>query len=259
MPDSGAANYAEAPGPAAGYIYQIRYALFRALKKLARDPTGTIGIERLDDVVIEAVGTVLALEQVKHTTNEKKKFTDSSPEVWRAIANWALLFDDKVIDLSKVELVLVTNATVGDNTGISKLGPSEDDREIDAALLELKVAASQSQNASSAADRARFIALDEVVKYALLRAIRVVGENPNLAALGPEIEELLHFACDASHLADFRTELEGWWFDRVALILNTGQGGVVPLIELDARVGYGQRGQLGRLPRPNAHGPSSTF
>jgi hypothetical protein len=238
MPDSRAANYAEAPGPAAGYIYQIRYTLFRALKKLARDPTAAIGIERLDDVVIEAADTVLALEQIKHTTNETKKFTDSSPEIWRAIANWALLFDDKVIDLSRVELVLLTNATIGDNTGISKLGPSEDDRDIDAALLDLKLAASQSENASSAADRAKFIALEEVVKYALLRAVRVVGEHPNLAALGSEIEELLHFACDASHLADFRSELEGWWFDRVALILNTGQGGVVPLIELDARVGY---------------------
>jgi hypothetical protein len=238
MAASDGGHYAEAPGPAAGYIYQIRYALFRALKKLARDPTGSIGIERLDDVVIESADAVLALEQLKHSTSEKKKFTDSSPEVWRAIGNWTILFEDKIIDLSKVELVFVTNAIVADGTGISKLGPSEEDRDIDAALLNLKSAASQSQNASSAADRTKFMALDDVVKRAFLRAIRVVGDNPNLAALGQEIEELLHFACDAAYATDFRAELEGWWFDRIALILNTGHGGVVPLIELDGRVGY---------------------
>jgi hypothetical protein len=238
MSISAGAKYAEAPGPAAGYIYQLRYVLFRAMRKLARDPTASIGIERLDDVIIEAEGTIATLEQLKHTTSDEKKYTDSSPEVWRAIGNWARLYKDKIIDLSKVELAFVTNAAVAEHTAISKLGLSEEDRDIDAALLELKSVAAKSQNASSASDRAKFIALDDVVKSALLRAIRFVGDNPNLASLGQEIEELLHFACDASCLTEFRTELEGWWLDRVAFILNKGQGDVVPLIDIDARIGY---------------------
>ena len=221
-------KYAEAPGPAAGYIYQLRYVLFRALKKLTRDPTASIGIELLDDVAIKAGDTIVSLEQLKHTTSEEKKYADSSPEVWRAIGNWTRLYEDKIIDLSKVELAFVTNGAVAEHTAISKLGLTEEDRDVDAALSELKSVASKSQNASSAADRAKFVALDDVVKRALLRAVRFVGDNPSLGSLGEEIEELLHFACDGSYLTEFRAELEGWWLDRVALILNKGHGGVVP-------------------------------
>jgi hypothetical protein len=238
MSISAGGKYAEAPGPAAGYIYQLRYVLFRALKKLTRDPTASIGIERLDDVAIESAGSITALEQLKHTTSDQKKYTDNSPEVWRAIGNWAHLYKDRIIDLSKVELAFVTNAIVAEQTAISKLGLSEEDRDVDAALLELKAIASKSNNESSAADRANFIALDDVVKLALLRAIRFVGNNPSLALLGQEIEELLHFACDGSYLTEFRTELEGWWLDRVACILNKGRGDVVPLLDIDARIAY---------------------
>jgi len=104
----------------------------------------------------------------------------------------------QVIDLSKIELAFVTNAAVAEYTAISKLGLSEDHRDVDLALVELKFVASKSQNASSAADRGKFLALDDVVKSALLRAIRFVETTQNLASLGQEIEELLHFACDAS-------------------------------------------------------------
>jgi len=71
---------------------------------------------------------------------------------------------------------------VAEYTAISKLGLSEDHRDVDLALVELKFVASKSQNASSAADRGKFLALDDVVKSALLRAIRFVGNNPNLAS-----------------------------------------------------------------------------
>ena len=40
---------AEAAAQAAGYYFQIRFGLYRALKRLLRDPTGSIAIERIDD------------------------------------------------------------------------------------------------------------------------------------------------------------------------------------------------------------------
>lgn len=55
---------AEAAAQAAGYLFQVRFALFRALKRLLRDPTGSIAIERVDDVALsssKSVPTITAL------------------------------------------------------------------------------------------------------------------------------------------------------------------------------------------------------
>jgi len=52
MPIFAGGKYAEAPGPAAGYIFQLRYVLFRALKKTNSRPDGVNRMERLDDVAM---------------------------------------------------------------------------------------------------------------------------------------------------------------------------------------------------------------
>jgi hypothetical protein len=229
---------AEAPGQAAGYLYQLRYALFRALKRLRRDPTGSIGIEKLDDIIFEADGSAVSVEQLKHTSKEKEQFTDSSAAIWRTIGNWSRLVQKNSFDLTIVELFLVTNTTVAENSGISKLGLTEEDRDPSEALKDLKKAAIESKNNKSKSDREAFLALDGAVQAALIRAVRVVPNSPSLAALGPEIEDIIHYACEPNQLSDFAAELEGWWFSRTSSILSAGEGPLVPLIELDARVGY---------------------
>jgi len=90
----------EAPGQAAGYIYQLRYALYRALKRILRDPTGSIGIERLDDVALETSGAVVSLEQLKHTSRGETEFSDNSPAIWRSIANWSQSIQAAELDLA---------------------------------------------------------------------------------------------------------------------------------------------------------------
>ena len=83
---------AEAPGPAAGYVFQLRYALFRALERLKRDPTGAIAIEKIDDVVLlDAGGAPTELDQLKHVTAQGASLTDASKPLWRTLGNWARL------------------------------------------------------------------------------------------------------------------------------------------------------------------------
>jgi hypothetical protein len=236
---------AEAAAQAAGYFYQIRFGLFRALKRLLRDPTGSIAVERMDDIAISSgkadstAPTVIEIDQLKHTSDPSTTFSDHSPAIWRTLGNWSrLIASNNDLKLGFLDLILVTNASLQIESGISSLGIMDHDRDPAAALSKLAAVALSSQNQTSGRDRKDFLALDEPVRIALVRAIRIVQKSPNLSALGTEIEDLLHYACEAEQLPELRAELEGWWFDRLSQILATGVGAIVPLLEVDARVSY---------------------
>jgi hypothetical protein len=83
---------AEAAAQAAGYLFQVRFALFRALKRLLRDPTGSIAIERVDDVALSSGKSdsntkpaVIEIDQLKHTADPSTIFSDHSPAIWRTL------------------------------------------------------------------------------------------------------------------------------------------------------------------------------
>jgi hypothetical protein len=230
---------AEAAAQAAGYLFQLRFALFRALKRLRRDPTGSIAIERIDDIAIQSGSTIVEIGQLKHTADPTIKFNDMSPPVWRTIGNWSrLVAKQPELNLAILELILITNASIEEGCGLSYLGLADEDRNSTVALKKLKDAAFSSQNQKSKNDRDAFLGLESEIQTALVRAIRVAQNSPNLDALGTEIEDILHYSCENTQLSDFRAELEGWWFDRVAEVMSTGLGPVLSLLELDARVGY---------------------
>src|SRR5262245_10266518 len=136
----------EAPGQAAGYLYQVRYALYRALRRLLRDPTCTIGVESLDDVSLQSHMRAPELSQLKHTTDDDKEFSDASPAIWRAIRNWINTIESQKLDIASLELILVTNASLSSTSGLAKLGIDETARDVDAALVALKDAATTSAN-----------------------------------------------------------------------------------------------------------------
>jgi hypothetical protein len=235
---SGPKKMAEAPAQSAGYLFQLRYALFRALKRLMRDPTGSIGIERLDDITIQSGDTVLEIAQLKHSTGVTTEFNDTSPGVWRTLANWSKVVANIGLDLANLELVFVTTGTIKANSGFASLALADEDRDYPKALEKLKAAAQNSLNQATLGDREAFLKLDATIQNALIRAIRVVPDSSSLAALASEIEDVLHYACEQEQLEAFRLELEGWWFDRVVGILSLGIGPLIPLLELDARVAY---------------------
>lgn len=236
---------AEAAPQAAGYLFQIRFALFRALKRLLRDPTGSIAIECTDDIAISSTQsvsvapTVVEISQLKHTTHPANVLGDNSLPIWRTLGNWSrLVSSDGQIKLAFLDLIVVTNAALVSGSAISYLGLADDDRDPITAMSTLTEIAQSSENIASEKDRRDFLALDEPVRFALIRAIRIAQESPNLDSLGSEIEDLLHYACEGKQLSDFRAELEGWWFARIAQVFSKGIGAVVPLMEVDARVSY---------------------
>jgi hypothetical protein len=233
------ATDAEAAAPAAGFFYQLRYALFRALKRSLRDPTGAVGVERVDDIAASSGGVLAEVDQLKHTTNPDTVFTDLSSAVWRTLGNWIRLIQlSRELNLATLELFFVTNANLHADSGIALLGPVEDARDVASALTKLGEAALTSENEATAGDRALFLALDEPVRVALIKSVRFIQSAPNLEALKTEIEDILHYACESEKLSEFTTELEGWWFEKVATAFSGGIGLVIPLLELDAKISY---------------------
>lgn len=227
---------AEAPGPSAGYIFQIRYALHRGLERLRRDPTGAVAIERYDDVAIIKDGEPVALDQLKHTVQDDGKLSDYSPGVWRTLANWHDLYIAGKLDLAKVDLLLTTNAVVSDESGLALLSPDEPSRDVAKALERLVEAAKSSTSKGSASDRAKFLALLPPERLALIQAVRIVAESPSLGDLTVELEASLGFACERGDRGAFREELEGWWLANISEQLDQGVGALIPLQELDIRI-----------------------
>ena len=84
-----------APGPLAGYLFQVERALFR----LATGGRGTVvGIETLDDVAtIDRQGRTI-LEQDKHYISRHVPLADRSKEFWNTLGIWLAAIDAEEVE-----------------------------------------------------------------------------------------------------------------------------------------------------------------
>ena len=77
-----------AASSALGYLYQVRYALLEALRRLRKGQEFLVSIETLDDVVFEKAGEAPQLLQAKHHLNQAADLTDGSPDIWKTLRVW---------------------------------------------------------------------------------------------------------------------------------------------------------------------------
>lgn len=105
-----------APGPSAGYGYQIE----RALYWLARTHAGAaVGIETDDDVAIRN-GTTSLLEQDKHSiANGAEPFGDRSKDLWNTLNIWLDAIEESRAEAETTRFLMVTNKELPD--GLAKL------------------------------------------------------------------------------------------------------------------------------------------
>jgi hypothetical protein len=242
----GANSGSSAIGPAAGYFYQLRYGLLRALEVFPKHPTSIISIESLDDVSIE--GQSLTIDsQLKHSVDPEKKISKFSSAIWRTLAIWMTRLRLGVDDHH--EFHFITTGQVEDDNPLHFLRPTPSDLDVNAALQGLEEAAKSSSSTMTAKDRATFLAASDGERLSLVRRIRLVDTSPNLEAIGSEIEHQIRYACDAEQVATFRTDLEGWWIGRVFDRWVTDGGAQIELEELGAQVSFlKERYKLSELP-----------
>ncbi len=218
MADEQRATFSAA-APALGYLYQVRYALFDSLRRLADGSQFSVSVETLDDVVFWTDGEAADLLQTKHHLQRQGSLTDGSVDLWKSLRVWCeALTNGQVTDGAR--LILLTTGMAPEGTAASYLRPG-DSRDVAKALTRLNSIARSSKNVSLATAYETFRNLTEPQRRTLLERVSVMDRSPTILNLESEIRKAVYHAVDARFLEAFQTRLEGWWYRRIVRHLAT--------------------------------------
>lgn len=222
-------SFSAAPS-ATGYLYQCRYGLLEALRRLRDEQDFHVCIETLDDVVFQKEGHPPDLLQTKHHINRSADLTDASGDLWKTIRIWCEgLVDGSLTTESR--FVLVTTASAAPNSAATLLKPG-DARDVSAALARLRSTAATSTNKSNTAAYRAFNSLAPERQEALFQAVWLVDAIPTIASLDTDIRQAVFYAVERHLLDAFLTRLEGWWFRRIIQHLAADQDAPIHSSEL---------------------------
>ena len=225
----------DAPGPMAGYLYQVRYALLRALEEARRNPGRMLLIEKFDDVAFAEEGRPVELIQTKHHLS-KGDVTDQSVDLWRTLSVWVDRLEHDPTGAANTRLVLVTTNTASEGSALSMLRKLSAPRDEERALELLVRAAEESENATTAKARKAFLSISGSEREILVGNTWVFDETADIVDVREEIEEILHYSAQGDQLQAFTDELEGWWFSRVVGALGGSDVSEIAVVSVERKV-----------------------
>ena len=143
-------NEFDATPSALGYIYQVRYALLLALKKISEvnDPDDCfISIEKLDDIAFEEKGDPVELLQAKYH-GSPGNLTDRSADLWKTVRVWSEMIVNKKTAFEEATFTLLTTESAMPGSIASNLGIDEGtiQRNVQAALDAMREIAQETGN-----------------------------------------------------------------------------------------------------------------
>lgn len=209
-----------ASASALGYIYQCRYALYEALRRLRENQEFLVSIETLDDVVFEEIGEAVELLQTKHHVNNTCNLTDASVELWKTLRIWCERLENNEIDEGST-LYLVTTATISSGFAPFFL-KGDDNRNIESAKERLNSTATTSTNTTNASAYAAYNRMSDDKKNTLLNMVYILDRSPDILNIEANLKEALFYAVKSEFLESLLQRLEGWWFKRVIRQLKVG-------------------------------------
>lgn len=218
-----------AASSATGYLYQCRYALLEALRRMRQEVDFQVCIETLDDVVFEQHGAAPELLQTKHHINRAADLTDASVDLWKTLRIWCEGITNGSLRLGS-RFVLATTAAAGAGSAADMLRPGPD-RDVPEALNRLRSTASTSTSQANAPGYAAFGALDADSQKSLFESVWVVDSASSIASLDGDIRQEIFHAVHHRFLDAFLVRLEGWWFRRVVRHLAVERG--VPILSVE--------------------------
>ncbi|MGD1045087.1 MAG: ABC-three component system protein [Bacteroidota bacterium] len=198
--------------PSLGYLYQIRYSLYRLLEANEEEE---ISIEWVDDVAVENDGSINEQLQLKHHLRGKASLTDSSPDLWKTIRVWSEGVKTGSINPSTTRLLLITTAAAPAGSIASLLKDTQTGRDAKTALQRLMDVASTSGNVALKDSFDAFKSLPSTKKRLLVDSIIVVDNMPMITDLEKGIKKKLDLSVRKEHMDLFYERLEGWWFDKI--------------------------------------------
>jgi hypothetical protein len=216
-----------------GYLYQCRLALLETLKRLKTNPSLTVTIETLDDVVFESEGTPTEIIQVKHHINRQANLTDASTDLWKTIRIWCDLQRDGITQNGAV-LCMMTTATAPEGSAADFL--RADKRNITAAEKKLFQTAQTSVSQTNKEAYTSFLNLTPELRLELLEAVLILDQCPLNEDINQHLQREIWTACQRSRIEQFLIYLEGWWFKRI--LKSLGADHSLPILgeEMDSRL-----------------------
>lgn len=141
-------NKFDATASMVGYLYQCRFALFKAIEATCDAPGADISIERFDDVAFEQNGDPVELIQTKHHLAGKGSLSDASTDLWKTLRVWAERIAADSATVISSRFFLITTATAPSGSAASLL--RVDGRNETKALALLEASAATSTSATNA-------------------------------------------------------------------------------------------------------------
>lgn len=221
-----------ASAPLTGYLYQCRLALLETLKRLKTNPSLTIAIETLDDVVFETEGNSTEIIQVKHHVNRKANLTDASTDLWKTIRIWCDLYLEGVLQ-NGVALYMMTTAKAPEGSAAFNL-KAENRHIAEAERLLLQTAQTSVSEVNKDA-YSSFCELPPESRRELMESAFILDQLPLNQDIDQHLQEEAWSACQRSKIDQFLTYLEGWWFKRILESLDSERSTPILGEELDLR------------------------
>lgn len=227
-------NIFDATPSALGYIYQVRYALLLALKKIAEanDPDDCfISIEKLDDIAFEENGDPVELLQAKYH-GSPGNLTDRSTDLWKTVRVWSEMIAKPGVALEEMAFTLLTTQSAVSGSIANHLGTDEETRNVPAALVAMRSIAQESENVTNKKAYAAFTALEPWQQEGLLKSIYVIGNSPHIIEVEEKIKRQIRLSASAQHVDAFTSRLEGLWFKRVIEVMSSDEQSAISIGEL---------------------------
>ena len=215
----------DASASAVGYLFQIRSALFLAVKR--DDSADQLSLEMIDDVAFDPAELQakkpVELLQFKHSLKRKAALTDRSVDLWKTLRVWCELIGAKRVDPQRTTFTLVTTATASSGCALSCLRHIERDPE--KARTDLEIAGSGSTNPMVQLAFKCLNKLSVSDRKALFSNLYLLDSTPSIQETRRLLEHELRYLVDdpQKQLAGFTDRLEGWWFRTAIDHLVAGQ------------------------------------
>jgi len=239
-----AAGDHSAAGSAAGYLYQVRWALLNMLREAPSRPDQVLCLEMHDDVSWEQLdGTATELLQTKLHAKSTAGLGDMDVDIWKTFLIW--LSRPDATDPHGPDLALVTSSTAREGTAAFALRPDPTTRDVAAALAALTAAATNSTSTSTATARAAFLRLSSAQRTTFLARVRVLDASVAPADLDGAVRQALSLGLPSGEKAQDRFVAELWrWWDGVTVDMLARRRDGVAVSQLRAfiqelRDGYG--------------------
>jgi len=217
-----------------GYLYQIRFALYLALKKLPEidDPDEfNISIEKLDDVAFDKEGEAIELLQTKYH-GSPGNLTDRSADIWKTVRVWVEAITSGDMILGQATLTLITTESLPTNTIAYYLSP-ESGRDT-AKALALMSNISLEKNETNRKGYEAFQSLGKLQKEAFVNDIHIVGKSDNLAQIRSKICRYGRQYVASECIEAFIDRVEGIWFRLCIISLSQEPTGIINLGDIQS-------------------------